>query len=278
MAKKTKKRVIGKKVVKKKINYKFLVLSVVAVLIVAALVYLGITIIGKPVAQLNDTVKVDYLGTLADGTVFDTSLEEIALANGINRTDFEPMEFVVGGGVLLPDFENAVIGMQIGQTKTIELSPDQAYGEVRNDLMIEVPREQKVDRYLNLTLADFKEVFGVDPVVDTTLDVPGLSWKIKVIGLDNDNVKAENVVSIGQNLQMPGADWFSSVEKVDSDKIYLRQNPNIGDFLMLPSGLNVLRGVVTNLGDVNFTVDMNNPLAGKALTFRITLVDLVEAE
>ncbi|MFC2004103.1 FKBP-type peptidyl-prolyl cis-trans isomerase, partial [Chloroflexota bacterium] len=58
---------------------------------------------GSAMANGGDTVRVHYTGTLEDGTVFDTSRER------------EPMEFTLGEGQLIPGFEEAVRGMQVGQ-------------------------------------------------------------------------------------------------------------------------------------------------------------------
>jgi len=74
-------------------------------------------------------VKVHYTGKLTDNNVFDSSVER------------EPLEFVVGEGMLIPGFEQGVMGMQVGETKTIELSPEQAYGQIREELINEVPTQ-----------------------------------------------------------------------------------------------------------------------------------------
>lgn len=81
-------------------------------------------------AKDGDTVKVHYTGTLENGEVFDTSKER------------EPLEFQLGEGQLIPGFEKAVIGMGEGDSTTVEIPSDEAYGEVREDLVINVPKDQ----------------------------------------------------------------------------------------------------------------------------------------
>lgn len=75
-------------------------------------------------------VKVHYTGKFEDGDVFDTS------------KDKEPLEFVVGEGQLIPGFEKGVLEMEVGQAKTVEISPEDAYGEYRDDLISEVEANQ----------------------------------------------------------------------------------------------------------------------------------------
>ncbi len=100
-----------------------------------------------PTAQNGLIVKVDYTGKLTDGKVFDSS-------KGI-----EPITFVLGGGKLLPKFEDAVRGMKIGQEKTITLKAKEAYGEYDKEKIIEVatskiPQDIKAGEAISLRMPD----------------------------------------------------------------------------------------------------------------------------
>ena len=83
-----------------------------------------------PQAKEGDTVKVHYTGKLTDGTVFDSS------------RDKDPLEFQLGQGQLIPGFEQAVDGMKPGDSKTINIPADDAYGQRREELTQKVPRQQ----------------------------------------------------------------------------------------------------------------------------------------
>lgn len=74
----------------------------------------------------GSSVSVNYTGRLEDGTIFDTSLQE-------GRT---PLNATLGQGQLIPGFENGLIGMSIGEKKTIEIEPKDAYGDV-NEMMVQ---------------------------------------------------------------------------------------------------------------------------------------------
>ncbi len=94
-------------------------------------------------AEKGDAVAVDYLGTLDDGTVFDTSIQSEAQKAGLPlRPSYEPLEFTVGAGQMIAGFDDAVLGMKEGDEKTVKLPPSQAYGEKRKDLIIDVPASQ----------------------------------------------------------------------------------------------------------------------------------------
>jgi len=77
---------------------------------------------------VNSTVKVHYTGKLADGEVFDTSDGK------------EPIEFTLGQGQLIPGFEKGLIDMKLNEKKTINMTKDDAYGEVNETLIQEVKK------------------------------------------------------------------------------------------------------------------------------------------
>ncbi len=77
----------------------------------------------------GDTVKVHYTGKLEDGTIFDTSLTE----------GREPLTAKLGEGKLINGFETGLFEMSVGEKKTIEISPENAYGELNERLISEVP-------------------------------------------------------------------------------------------------------------------------------------------
>jgi FKBP-type peptidyl-prolyl cis-trans isomerase 2 len=78
----------------------------------------------------GDTVKVHYHGKLTNGTTFDSSEGR------------EPLEFEVGGGMVIPGFDDGVTGMTIGEKKTIHIPADQAYGPKQEEMIMEYPRDR----------------------------------------------------------------------------------------------------------------------------------------
>jgi peptidylprolyl isomerase len=108
---------------------------------------------------IGDTVSVHYIGTLDDGTQFDSS------------RDREPLTFEMGAGQLISGFEAAVTGLEVGEATTVRLDPDQAYGEPMPELMMEVPAEHA------------PEGLGVGDMV-----MLGNGAQAVVVGLDTDTV------------------------------------------------------------------------------------------
>jgi len=138
-------------------------------------------------AKANDKVKVHYKGTLNNGEVFDSSEGR------------DPLEFQLGAGQMIPGFEKGVMGMQVKESKTINIPAAEAYGESKDELIQEVQKSQ------------------LPPEINP---------------------------EVGQQLVAKAPDG--------------RETPL----------------VVTEVKDDTITVDSNHPLAGKDLTFEVTLVSI----
>jgi len=80
-------------------------------------------------AKQGDKVRVHYTGKLLDGEQFDSSKGR------------EPLEFTVGAGQMIKGFDDAIPGMSVGDKKTINIAPENAYGENNKDAIIEFPKE-----------------------------------------------------------------------------------------------------------------------------------------
>jgi peptidylprolyl isomerase len=80
--------------------------------------------------EKGNVVSVHYTGKLVDGETFDSSVGR------------DPLKFQVGSGQIIPGFENALLGKAIGDKVSIDIQATDAYGEIREDLVVKVPMEQ----------------------------------------------------------------------------------------------------------------------------------------
>jgi peptidylprolyl isomerase len=79
-------------------------------------------------AKAGDKVRVHYEGQLSDGTIFDSSLER------------EPIEFILGQDTVIPGFEQAVLGMEAGESKDVSVPPEDGFGEYSEDLVVNIEK------------------------------------------------------------------------------------------------------------------------------------------
>jgi FKBP-type peptidyl-prolyl cis-trans isomerase 2 len=96
-------------------------------------------------AKQGDTVRVHYTGTLDDGTVFDSSQGR------------SPLEFTIGQHKVIPGFEQAVLGMDLGASTTAHIPVDQAYGQHDPQMIFEIERKQ-VPEDVELAIGDQLQV------------------------------------------------------------------------------------------------------------------------
>jgi FKBP-type peptidyl-prolyl cis-trans isomerase 2 len=80
-------------------------------------------------AKTGDKVRVHYTGRLLDGTQFDSSEGR------------DPLEFTIGAGQMIKGFDAGVVGMKVGDKKTLQIPPDEAYGQRDDEAVIEFPAE-----------------------------------------------------------------------------------------------------------------------------------------
>jgi peptidylprolyl isomerase len=102
--------------------------AVLNAMLVIVSIFLVLGCSSEPQVKDGDTVKVHYKGTLEDGSVFDSSEGR------------EPLQFVVGSGQMIAGFDKGVVGMMVGEKKTITLSPEEAYGYPNEQNVMEVDK------------------------------------------------------------------------------------------------------------------------------------------
>lgn len=94
-------------------------------------------------AKQGDKVRVHYTGRLDDGEVFDSS----ECADDACGCESGPLEFVIGEGQVIPGFESAVVGMQIGDKKDVKIPVDEAYGPHLEEMVGVVEKSRLPDDF-----------------------------------------------------------------------------------------------------------------------------------
>ncbi|MCK5742191.1 MAG: peptidylprolyl isomerase [Chlorobi bacterium] len=139
-------------------------------------------------AKKDDTVKVHYTGKLTDGNTFDTSEGR------------DPLSFTIGKDQVIPGFENGIIGMEVGNKKTIVIPVTEAYGEYRKELLLKVDLKQlpegvepKVGDQLEMTNENgdivpvlVADLTDTDIVLDANHPLSGqeLTFELELVSID----------------------------------------------------------------------------------------------
>lgn len=102
---------------------------------------------GNMAVEKGDNVSVWYVGSLEDGSVFDTNVVDEAKKAGTYQAarPYTTLDFTVGSGQLIKGFDSGVIGMKQGETKTLTLKPADAYGERSNEMIQQFPLSDLIE-------------------------------------------------------------------------------------------------------------------------------------
>ncbi len=139
-------------------------------------------------AKKGHTVKVHYTGRLGDGTEFDTSVSR------------GPLQFKIGDGNIIPGFEQAVIGMEPGETKTATIPADQAYGPHYENLVLKLAQDQIPS--------------NLEPEIGQQLEIRQESGE--VIGVRVTHVSPSSV-TLDANHPLAGEDLTFDIQLVEID-------------------------------------------------------------
>ncbi len=137
-------------------------------------------------AKDGDTVNVHYTGKFDDGEVFDTSKER------------DPLKFTIGEGRVIPGFEKAVVGMSMGESKTIRIPSEEAYGPRREELLFSVDKAKFPD--------------NLEPQVGQCLEVHRDDGQIMNVVVAE---VSDQIIKLDANHPMAGKDLNFDIELVE---------------------------------------------------------------
>jgi peptidylprolyl isomerase len=126
-------------------------------------------------AQKGNKVKIHYRGTLADGSVFDNSFGG------------KPLEFEIGAGMVISGFENGIIGMKVGDKKTIFIPAEEAYGKKSDELILEF---QKSDIPAEMSFA-IGDMFQLQLTPEQSVGVKIIEIKDETVVFDANHALAD---------------------------------------------------------------------------------------
>jgi peptidylprolyl isomerase len=137
-------------------------------------------------AKSGDTVKINFTGKMQDDTVVESS------------QDRGPLEFKIGEGDVIHGLEQGIIGMQVGDKKTLTISPEEAFGLPREELMVDLNKDEFPD--------------GIKLAVGVHLNIQasdGQTFKVKVVDIKEDTI------TLDANHPLAGVTLIFDVELIE---------------------------------------------------------------
>lgn len=219
-------------------------------------------------AKKGDVVRADYIGYLDDGMIFDTSFENVAKEAGILNPSrkYEPLEFKIGSGTVLQDFEDAVVGMLRNETKTIRVPAGRAYP------LINLPKTITIKNAYTISITEFEGVVaGGKAELGKEYILPQVPWKVKITDLNSATGMLTFASEAKKGEVFKLRQWNATVLDINEENITLFQDVQQDSVITLPDGRN---GRVVKVTDSEYFVDFVYPLGGRDLNFNITLVEM----
>ena len=143
----------------------------------------------EKVVESGDYIKVHYTGTLDDGSVFDSSEGR------------DPLEFTAGAGQMIKGFDAAVIGMKIGEVKTVTLPAEDAYGLYDEELLLVFSKDELPE--------------GMDPKIGDQIPLSGPGGRTMTVPVVD---VSETTITVDANHRLAGKDLTFEIELVELTK------------------------------------------------------------
>lgn len=137
-------------------------------------------------AKIGDTVKINFTGKLEDETIVDSSQDQ------------SPLEFTIGNGDVISGLEQGVIGMAVGDKKTLKILPEDAFGQRHEELLVEINKSE-FPEHINPTIGLHLQIQQSD----------GQIFKVKVVEM------TEDTLTLDGNHPLAGTTLHFDVEMVE---------------------------------------------------------------
>ncbi len=210
----------------------------------------------QTVVEEGDSVTVQYSSKDPSGEVFES----------------ESIRFRVGMGTAYRGIEKAVLGMKKGETKTIEVSSSDGYGEPDTKKIVKIPRYRRMPRQKRIALETFKRSVKEGPIEGKRYALRGVPWPVKALKVEEGEILLDFAPE--KEGRIPGTIGYTLVTYDEkSIKTTLVTEARVGEKLTTNDGQNA---TVVAIDDKNITLDFNHPLAGRRVTFDFTLAELTK--
>jgi FKBP-type peptidyl-prolyl cis-trans isomerase 2 len=283
--------------VKKRISWTkvLIVIGVIAVLIAAFFLIRAFT--GKTVGGTGDAVpssfKIDYVLKLEDGTVIAENTSTCKIGKISSSL-----------GLLSDKIDKAIENLSEGGKTTVELSPEEAFGEYNESFIAvinrteQIKREQEINRTIDLPADSFSQYFSGDAELNKAYSLEGAPWNFTVTKIENDTVTVSQDAIEGQFV--PGDETvYANVTKVTDDKITLLYSADEQEkdtdngkltvtldddyiyFKLTPEkGGTITMGffpvLVKDFNDTSIILDYNGEYAGKKVIAELKMVEIIK--
>jgi len=275
-------------------------------ILIAALILFSGCVGDKTVNTVKngDNISVDYTGSFQNEKVFDTSIEKVAAENNLSMPgrDYKPLKITVGKKQVIQGFDEGVIGMKVGETRTLTIPPEKGYAINPARIQVipivqDIPATLTFPKVFDIQYDQFVQTFGEGHNVSQIVRIPDTNINLTILTL-TPNVSLSYKLKVGDHIQSSKAPWNETVLKIDDKNLTIKHNVKKGDTIQFfqgaPWDTTVLESNSTNItlrhnavpdteiksmfgaarvhfNETSIIMDENPEVAGQTLIFNVTL-------
>jgi FKBP-type peptidyl-prolyl cis-trans isomerase 2 len=216
------------------------------------------------VVEMGDSIQVDYIGKLPDGTVFDTSDPEVAKSAGVYQEGrpYQPLPVVMGAQSVIKGFEDGLLGMKVGESKTLTIAPENGYGPLdttKIDVVsqlddISATQAFEFEREINVSAIQFNMTFGTDYEVGDIIPIPDSPINITILEI-GETVRFSYNMEVGDRIEGGETMWVDEIIEVNSTHIVMKHDVEVGDIIQFPD--RPWNSTVLEVTETNITLQHN---------------------
>ncbi|MBN1644943.1 FKBP-type peptidyl-prolyl cis-trans isomerase [Candidatus Woesearchaeota archaeon] len=214
--------------------------------------------------QLGDMVEMNFVLYGEDGRVIDTNNKELAQKAGLKTYSLGIYRFIVGQSSKVKGFDTAIIGLEKGDKKTLDIPASTNKIELESDLEQIELRTKTVPRKQTFALKSFEKVFGKPPIIgDVAVNRDMFPWPYKILAITNNSALGEIVIKEGEDAILPGTQWKSKALQVSDIAVQFIQNPKNGQIIETEFGTATIEVIRSRMKTTH------NPVMGKEFFYTL---------
>lgn len=228
------------------------------------------------IVQHGDFVRINYTETLPNGDLLYTTVREKALDKKIKKAEsyidqkyFAPEEIFLNEESIIPGLNDKLLGMKVGERKTLKIPYTYAYGAVDKHNISKFLREKKIPKSLLITTEDFITRFNALPILDNLVDIaPYIEARITKVTPQDCLIESKLISN--EPIKEP---YGITMAHIEGDDIVINLDPKIGALFLF----NDKKGKIIDKDEESFDVDFNDPRAGKDIIVDVEVVSITKS-
>ncbi|MFA5382306.1 MAG: FKBP-type peptidyl-prolyl cis-trans isomerase [Candidatus Micrarchaeia archaeon] len=228
-----------------------------------------------PIIEMGDIAFVDYITYLENGSIIDTSIEEIAVENNIfnSNRDYSPIEVqLLDNNGYIKGLTHGLLGLENGSNETLIISPEMAYGKANESEIFKTPKYFTFELIEELNKSNFEKEYKLNETFKEQ------NWNITVINITNSTYIFEHHPKINTTFITMGIPKF--IYDLNKTHAFVETQLELGSkhYFEHPKDHSLKTARITSIENDIITIDFNKELAGEIIIMDIWVRNITKRQ